>query len=509
MCERLEKARGGNSVLHLAAGALAVLLAYAWPFLMNCTDGSPFLNVSGIDEKIYLARVVDAYRGGTLGNPYLAEWQDAERYMPELGERTLALAARVAHIKPLLAVGISRFLLPVLIYLLLWILARGLGLEPRWAMLAAAMCPLMPSMTWIWALEGEPAYLRYFRAVSPAFYVMLLLVALCMILRVWREPSRWAILAGGVALGALFYTPPYFWSFALIGVGLLALQARGRTRRDLLGLAAVALVVALPSLWGTWQRAHNPDVQATLARFDLLIPGRSPDCRVRGAFPVALVILFIVWFWRRKLTDGGRFLIPFIAVGTGLLIQNMVTNRHLQSYHWVECLIPAWALAGGMFLQAAGRNIRTVWINTAVAVLLAGALFAQAGGYGQWKRVEKECPEFWALDARMPGTLFWLNQYTPRNSVVLASEDIMDSLVLYTHNKVYWADYARQHVIPETEVRARRESLESFQLHRPAGLPFHVDFYVGTGTDCQDLRTGPLLYSNASERTCVTAFLPK
>ena len=492
--------------MQISIGAVAVLLAYALPFLMNSADRAPFLNVAVHDEKIYLARVVDAYRGGSLGNPYLAERQNAVRFMPELGERVLALAAHATGVKPLLIVGISRFVFPVLIYLLLWSLARGLGLEPRWATLAAILCPLMPSISWLTASSDAPGFLRYFRAISPGFYVILLVVALRMVLTAWQKPSWWTAVVGGATLGLLFYTPPYFWSFALLGVVGLTLSAHGRVRMAMLMLSAVALLVALPSLWSSLQRAQDPEVQATLARFDLLIPGRSPDIHVPGSFALAIAIMVPLWLWRRKLGASGRFLLPFIGVGTILMVQNVVTNRHLQSYHWIECLIPTWALATGAFLQAAGRTIRSVWINTVIGALLAGSLFAQTRGYLQWKTLEKEYPEFWALDARMPGTLLWLDQHTPNNSVVLADGDVMDSLVLFTHNKVYWADYAGQHVLSEAEVLARTRSLESFHPNGAATLPFRVDFYLGTGPECQSLRTGPLLYHNDSEHTCVTSF---
>lgn len=122
-------ARICNADLPLIAGAVAVLLAYVLPFLMNSAGRAPFLNVAVHDEKVYLARVVDAYRGGSLGNPYLAEHQNAVRFMPELAERVLAPAAHASGLQPLLVVGISRFVLPVLIYLFLWSLAGRCWLQ--------------------------------------------------------------------------------------------------------------------------------------------------------------------------------------------------------------------------------------------------------------------------------------------------------------------------------------------------------------------------------------------
>jgi hypothetical protein len=79
----------------------------------------------------------------------------------------------------------------------------------------------------------------------------------------------------------------------------------------------------------------------------------------------------------------------------------------------------------------------------------------------------------------------------------------MDSLPLFTHNKVYWADYASQHVMPEWEVQARTQSLESWHPDGIAQLPFHADFYLGTGSACLRLNSKAFLYRDIAEGTCV------
>ena len=55
----------GPNRIWLIYGVTVVLFAYSLPFLMNCFRHGPFLNIAVDDEKIYLARVMDAYRGGS------------------------------------------------------------------------------------------------------------------------------------------------------------------------------------------------------------------------------------------------------------------------------------------------------------------------------------------------------------------------------------------------------------------------------------------------------------
>jgi hypothetical protein len=462
------------------------------------------LNVAVEDEKIYLARVVDAYRGGSLGNPYLAEHQDAPRFMPEFAERLLALSARVAGLDPLLVARTSRVVFPVLIYVLCWRLARELGMQPRFAMLAAMLSPLSPAISWIGTTNVGTGFLRYFRAISPAFYVLAMMLALQLVFFVWRRPSAWAGLAAGAGLGVLFYiTPIYYWSFTIGGSFCLVSCTAGRVRSSILISLVTAFAFALPSGVKNLQQVHMPDVRETLTRLDLLTPGRAPDIYVTRSLILAVLVLAAVGLWRHRLGECGRFLFPFISVGTLLMIQNMVTNRHLQGYHWIECLIPFWSLAAVAFLQNFTQGFRFDYLNAFIAVLISGAIFLQVIAYLRWEQSRKDDVEFWALDDRMPHTLNWLNQHTRANSVVIADSDIMDSLVMFTHNKVYWADYASQHVVPSWEVEARTRSVESWHPGSSATLPFRADLYLGTGSVCHNIEAKDLLYRDQSEDTCV------
>ena len=482
-----------------------VLFAYSLPFLMNYFLRGPFLNVAVEDEKIYLVRVMDAYRGGSLGNPYLAEHQDAPRFMPEAAERLVAFIAHASGLGPLLIVAISRVVFAVLVCVALWSLARALGIEPRLAALAAMLPPLAPTISWMSDINSRTVgFLRYFRAVSPAFYVLLMLLALRLVLLAWKKPAWWTGLLAGASLGLLIYVSPiYFWSFAIAGTAWLAVQDSGKVRAAMLTAVATALVLGLPHFWHAFLRARLPDVRETLARLDLLIPGRAPDEGVARTFVLAAAMSAAVWLWRRRLGQPGRFLSPFLFVGTLLLVQNVVTNRHLQGSHWIECLIPVWSLAAVAFLQSWSQSFRPVYLLTLIAVLAAGAIFAQTMAYLQWEELCRENAEFWALDAVMPRTLSWLNAHTPANSVVVAGTDIMDSLPLFTHDKVYWADYASQHVMPEQEVQARTQSFESWRPDGTAPLSFHADFYLSTGSACLRLKSKPFLYRNPAEGTCV------
>ena len=96
--------------------------------------------------------------------------------------------------------------------------------------------------------------------------------------------------------------------------------------------------------------SHDADVMDTLARLDLLTPGRTPDMdALRYAGIAALFLAPFLLTWKRL--GPATFLAPFLIGGTLLFLQNLVTNRHIQSHHFVICLTPCWALVIVMLWQ--------------------------------------------------------------------------------------------------------------------------------------------------------------
>ena len=120
-----------------AVGALAVLVVYSLPLFLGCLRTGHLAHLLFTDESIYAVRVLDIYRGGNVASPYLPGHDDAPRFMPELGERALALAARLTRIPPLTVLALSRVIVALLIFFFLWLIAGALDFPPLLALLAA------------------------------------------------------------------------------------------------------------------------------------------------------------------------------------------------------------------------------------------------------------------------------------------------------------------------------------------------------------------------------------
>ena len=443
----------------IAAISLVVAAIYALPFALARERIDAFY----ADETYYAARVVDAYRGGDLRNPYLAGHERSPKYLPEMVERGFALTARVLHASPLTLLALSRIGFAVALTLLLTLFGIALGISPNLAVLAGASPALFPPILTLLQTPGagEHGFLRLFRIVSPAPHMLLLAIALWCVFVVWKGGRWWQVIAAGIALGVLAYVPIYYWAFAMFGTLLLAFG-----RRVLFGSLAIAAIVSLPHFVHATEVIRSPEVIETLHRLRLMIPGRLPEPDVPRRLIENLIVIAAV------LVIRNRFLPAFLIAGEVLLVQNAITNRQIQAFHFMHCLFVVWPLAAALVWQHFGGAHRRFLNGACAALLIASAVLVQWIAFANWE-TRRPCEV-------APETIAWLNAHTPPGSVVLAPLDVMSVLPIYTHNKVYWAPYAGQYVMSDREVSERgsgvlRERIDYVLTctddRRPAGSP--------------------------------------
>jgi hypothetical protein len=483
--------------LAVSACGLLVGLPYALPLLLSLTSPGFLFRAYHPEEVYYSLRVVEASRGGSLGNPYLAGHEAAAIYLPEMVERGLAFAARALNVAPLNLLALSRVLFPVAIFFVLYDLSRRLGAGRRFAVLAAVCVPLALN------LGREIHFLRYFRTVSPSSHVLLMLVAVRLLWQVQCRRSVAVVCLAGAAVGLLFYTPPYYWSFVLGALVLLVVSEKQRqTRIALLTALLLGLVLGLPYLFHAVAIKDLPAVRDALALNRLLMPGRWPDAGCLLRFAIGMFVAGWVLLWRARLGPPAHFLLPFLLAASFLLIQDVFTNLHMQSGHWRNCLAPFCGVAVFLLLEKSRLNPEKLFALAGLLFFI-GALLSQAAGYRQWRASLPDNPGLW-LDRRMPETIAWLNANTPPGAVVLSREDVSCTLPLFTHNKVYWCEYAQQYALEGSEALARRWQARSW-ASAPLPLTYRADYYLGIGTGGCQLGTGSPVYENPQEATCLYA----
>jgi hypothetical protein len=512
-----QRSSAGETTYAGAGGARCVFIVtalvfviYLLPVVLALTVDHRVPNIIDYDDRIYLARIVDAYYGGSLGNPYLAGHEDAPKYMPELAERVTAAAARVVHVSPFTAAAANRVLLPTLIFLLCYWLGSLLGLADDLAILGGLLTVMMPSVTRsTGAYAGETlGFLRYFSSISPSAYVALLLLALCSAARVWLKPTlaRAALAVGTLAL--LFATPPYFWSFAIGGGILLALGSQGQVRRWLLTSIAAALLIGVPRFLHYWRLNRLPDVRQTLQRMQLMLPTRMPEPIEIFLCVLTLGLAAVVFVSRRRIGAAASFFLAYLVAGAMLLVQCVVTNRQIQDFHFAHCIVPVAYLAVLASGSALWNEARPVFRGAVVLAIFSAGIAIQIAGYHFWKQADQQTEaDMYHLDGHIPQTIAWLRGHGSRKVVLASSLDRMEALADFAHVKVYWSPFADQYVITDEEAAIRSRSYDEWQHGRLGKLPFPAQLFVSMRDDCRrdGMRGEMLVYSNAREATCVFA----
>ncbi|HZU21473.1 MAG TPA: hypothetical protein VE998_01495, partial [Terriglobales bacterium] len=237
-----------GSRLWVAAAIIAVLIVYAIPIVLPIVNAGRVQPVKMKDETIYLVRVAALLRGGTLGNPYLAGHDSEPTYMPGFSERVLAASAAGLHVPLPDFVIALRLLQPGLICALVAALAIRLGLSYFLSAAAGLLATVSPSSSQlVWHPLGDPGYLRYFRFLSPGTHVIFFLIAVLAVCWCWQRPRFMPSAIAGLAVGATFYLPIFYWAIIWPAAVCLCLLSADRQQRRWLAFAAlIAAILAVP-----------------------------------------------------------------------------------------------------------------------------------------------------------------------------------------------------------------------------------------------------------------------
>ncbi len=258
------------------AFALALRVAYLFEL-----DASPLFAHPAVDAKTYTHHAQRLAAGNWLGLGEGPFWQ------PPLYPYFLG-AVKVLFLESFFyAVRFVQALLGALVCAMSWWIGRTL-FNPAVGLLAgigAALCgPLI-------FFDGEllPASLAAF----------IDLLALVVLLRVWRRPSRWGFLAAGAAFGVGALAVPTVLAFAVAVP--IALLWRAPRRQGLLWAGAFSLGVLLaiaPVAWRNWAIGGDGVGISYNAGINLYI-GNNPDY-------AAAVAIRPGWEWDDLVTQPAR-----------------------------------------------------------------------------------------------------------------------------------------------------------------------------------------------------------
>ncbi len=414
--------------------------------------GIPLLQTP--NEDSYLARIQEVTDGhGALGSPFLFEYKDEPPLSPPTGEWLYALPSVLFGVSPAATLIGSKFLLPailfLLIYALIFRLTGGEGRPRALTALAGGMLTVLgydlidyrTVFEYLAGDESPGAFLLWARPVNPILGALFLFSFLLIIWSLAERREKPVVRLGGagVFLALMFGSYFFSWGMALsvLAALVLTLLVRGeyKTAGMLSLIVPVGALFSSPYWFFAWRAAKSPWYEGSVLRSGLFLTHYP---LLNKLLLVALVLYALVLFYDfylKKRTGSAfvwegwhSFVLAFLLGGVWAYSQQMLTGRTIWPYHFVQYTIPLAMVSGVVVLH---RIIRArsiyVWGTFVSAALAASLAF---GVYTQVVAYTKARPHAVHLQTYAP--LFaWLNR-GEKDCVVFVNETNEEMMELNT-----------------------------------------------------------------------------
>ncbi len=446
----------GVALRHCGALVVAVVcgIAVALPIVLAVRGlGDSFAGVYPEihnDQLYYAARVQEVLEGRiTLANPYFLEYKTSpwvQLWVPDAligGALTLLDTPRVYA--SLVAMG---FVVPPMLFLLMYACAYTLSRSRLAALLGTSLFMLGCAFSDLGRTPSPQVNLLFLLSFFWTFFVFL------------ERRGFWRMVASGVLLGALAYIYFFFWTYALVYVGLWGLYALLYERDRVGGLLGVGLVSVCVSgyyLIRTMSLSELPYFAETSLRLGV-IHSRFPsgiEVVVVGGVISAMALLWCVY--RRTMPAW-----PYVAGALGVTAGPIVTNHHLItglnlefSSHYV---LPLWLCVGLFFSVVCAQVVRSMsgvrreWaVCVAVLVVTAYCTWVVGSYAVQHARTTAETRDI----QRYSAIFTWINTRAPRDAVILANRRVSTYIPAYTRANVVFATHASLFYLPTHDLWRR------------------------------------------------------
>jgi len=447
-------------------------------------------------ESHYLARIQEFYDGNSWGNPFLNDAKSTE-YSPYLSFAELILAA------PGMLFGIPvpimnimyKAILPAAIFLLIYTLFLKFRNSRVWGIFTAACVVLGYQVFTLHGLTnlgyGSHQFALYARPVNPELSSILFFGYLIVAYAVFTHYRRRdiAILTG--LFGLSFYIYFYLWTWMLIFQGVLVLVMLFRkqfTNAIWWSVISVAgILIGSPFLVHLWRVMHSP-LYASFSVMMGVVREHGAEASMLG---LVVSVLFLYHLFRRSRESHDYFLLALLMTAWISINQQIITGVTLQSghYHWYYNM-PVFVIL--LFVLASDIPTvlyrRLAYLGGAVLAMLSvtSAIVVQVSSYRFWapmmSTVQRYEPAFQ-----------WLNEQTPKNSVVLSNELLSELIPVYTHNDVFWNPYAAYYPLPLGLIENVLYTYLKLNGVRPQSLEGGDFYYAIKNANMQDDQVGELV----------------
>jgi hypothetical protein len=481
----------------LAAAALVTAL-YLLPQIVYSLSGHEGALLVTEDEGFYLTRMVRGLQGQPTMSPLIYEHRNDLSLVTGTAEGLMALPFRLgiaAGARPMavatVMVVVWRVVLTfIAVLMFVWAL-RSSGLTLALSTIAALLVFLDPGVMAFKPIVGFRFVSFVFnRLTNPLLGFPIYCLAWGSLARAMVHAERrltWAAVAG-VATGLCFYINFFYWTFLFGVVGVTTLIDLRERWRVALVFGVVTAIVGVGYLPHAFAFRGHEQYYDILWRTDFrqLIRGVAfvPN-RTSWAFFLGALAL-----WKVVATPAARYFASAVAAGLVVKHSGLFTGLQmpssLESGHWDYALTPLvmvgclWCAQAG--LQASRWAAHEKNLHIALAVLLV------AIGTVNFARLSKDLLRLQphgsgVLAAEYAPAWRWLDEHTPSEVVVLASEETQAYEVLKA-GKYIWGHFrAYPDPVSFEEMLDRYLVLWKLSGWTPDELARYFEsFYSGPGT---------------------------
>ncbi|MDB5353244.1 MAG: hypothetical protein JWN86_4491 [Planctomycetota bacterium] len=243
----------------------------------------------------------------------------------------------------------------------------------------------------------RPNLMPHWRLITPSVSFAFLLAHTSLMLHAREKPTRSNIVLAGIGFGLLFHVYFYFWTAAMVALGLVWLVDTGHRRVPFM-VGLIGLTLGCPSILANvrFKWDYPSDWLYRMDNF-LPIPRTSEWLIPWGTIAILAVAVPWAFFRRRELS----YVACMAVAGLIMVNHQLATGVQIQNWHWCYVWGPfTWFLVVFELLpivQRATTRSRNLRITVSAGVL---ALY----GFGLYLRA---CESTRAPDSRLVQSLYW------------------------------------------------------------------------------------------------------
>lgn len=332
-------------VLALAVGIISVAPQLIFSVYSPNYKG---IQMFGADaEDYYVARINDVYEGHFLLGDVFSPHKDKPFIVPPLGEILIAGLGKTLSLDAVSVVVFSKFLFPILLFLLIYFLVYEIFISKDIAIISAAFILLGDNLLsnkadivgLVTFTSSSTNFLSYTRPINPEVSSLFLFGSLYLLWKMVQDRSEQQqimrkSIAFGIISGLSIYVYIYTWSFLVVVLSLCLAYAwlKEKTHIPILLVALATHIIVTVPYWMNFLKAKaHPEYLDTTIRLGA-VTNHAPVWGIWILFSTIVVF----WLWPKRYTEVKWFFAISVLSLWVVMNQQIITGVMVQPghYHW-------------------------------------------------------------------------------------------------------------------------------------------------------------------------------